>query len=72
MAGIKKNYKVELMDMDIAKWRDIMRNNHKQFAEMLLEADINAIDYKKLSDKAHTIFMLNMILLEKLEETQTK
>ena len=63
MAGIKMSTYEELMETSVDNWRELVRHNHKQFAKMLIEADINGMDYKKLSRKANEIFMLNMILL---------
>lgn len=70
MAGIKKTYYKRLIDSSASDWRELIRRNHQQFAQMLLDADMKAIDYKPISKKANEIFMLNMILLDKIEEME--
>lgn len=75
MAGIAKSYHKKLMESTADEWREVLRRHHKQFAEMLNDAELNTIDYKKLSKKASDIHLLNVILIEKLEklmEEQTK
>ena len=70
MAGITKTYHKRLMESSADEWREVIRRNHQQFAQMLVDADMKAMDYKPISKKANEIFMLNMILLEKIEELE--